>query len=775
MNAPDRAKLRESHVGSSALRREDLRFLTGTGRYTDDVRFERMVHAALLRSTHANARVARIDTARARALEGVVLVATAADLGAEVPLIPLRLAPLPGLQRFLQPVLAGERVRYVGEPLVLVVAQSRYIAEDALDLIEVDYEALDPVTTAAQALSDAARVHEAVGTNIGSHYEVSRGDPQRAFAGAPYVRKETFRTHRHAAVALETRGLTAAWDGTKLVVRGATKVPFFNRRVLAKMLGMAESSIELSETDIGGGFGMRGEFYPEDFLIPWAARKLARPVKWIEDRREHLMAANHGRECECEIEIAMTREGVMLGMRAKVMTDIGAYVRTGGGVAAARTPQTLPGPYRIADYGCEVFVLMSNKTPAGTLRGPGFYEASFFRERLIDLACGDLGLDRVEVRRKNLIREGDMPYSIGKLVPGEAEAVIDGGDYLSALNKALEVADYAALPKNGSAMDGWMHGVGIGCYVEATGVGPAENARIVARPDGRFDVFLGIATMGQGHETIYAQVAAEVMQSPLDAFTVHHGSTAHLEESWGTYASRATVAAGSAVHLAATQMRSHLISLAASRAGIAAERLEVRDGAVVSMDDGAAVMDIGRLAAETSAEAIAATRVQARFDVKAPTYAYGTHIAHVAVDPETAVVKVMRYVAVADIGRIVNPALATGQIVGAAVQGIGATFLDELIYDDAGQLLTGSLADYLVSTSTEAPAISAVLLEESPSKSNPLGVKGAGEGGIILTGGVIANAVADALRPLGVAINALPLSLNKLSASIRVARRAARG
>lgn len=769
MNAPERVT-NESFIGASISRGEDVRFLSGTARFTDDVRFERLAHAALLRSEHANARLVRIDARRAQALPGVELIAAAADLGATVPHIPIRLAPLPGLDRYLQPVLAIDRVRYVGEPIVLVVATSRYVAEDAIDLIDVEYESLDAVTRIDQAMADTALAHEHVGTNIGSHYHVARGDPDTAFATAPYRRKERFRCHRHTAAALETRGLTATWDGARLVVWGATKVPFFNRRVLAKMLDLPESSIDMHETDIGGGFGMRGEFYPEDFLVPWAARRLGRPVKWIEDRREHLMSANHARDVECELELAMSREGTILGLRAKVMTDLGAYVRTGGGVAACRVPQHLPGPYRIDNYGCEVVVLLSNKTPSGTLRGPGYYESAFFRERLIDIACDELGLDRIAVRERNLLRPTDLPYSIGRLVPNDPESFLDTGDYPSAFRKALEVSNYAALPKHGTVADGRRHGVGIACYVEATGVGPAENARIVARADGRFDVFLGITTMGQGHETTYAQVAADVLKSPLAAFTVHHGSTTHVDEGFGTFASRAMVAAGSALHQAANMMRDRLIALAARRARCDTSMLTVRNGAVVSLVDGATILDIGRTAGEEDADAREATRVATRFDVKAPTFAYGTHVCHVAVDPESAVVEIVDYVAVGDIGRIVNPLLAEGQFVGSAVQGIGATFLDELAYDQYGQLLTGTFADYLVATSTDAPLIRVVLLEEAPATSNPLGVKGAGEGGIICTGAAIANAVADALSPLGVTIDALPLSLDRLAARIRAAK-----
>jgi len=775
MNAPDRAVDRATHVGTPTVRGEDQRFLTGAARFTDDVRFERMVHAAVLRSPHANARIRGFDAAAAAALPGVLLVATAADLG-EVPVIPLRLAPLPGLDRFVQRAIAVDRVRYVGEPVALIVAESRYIAEDALDLIVVDYETLDPVTDIAQALAGTALVHEAVGTNVGSHYHVSRGDPGGGFARAEYTRKERFRCHRHTAAPMETRGLVAEYDGAAIRVWGATKVPFFNRRLLAKMLDLPETAIEMIETDIGGGFGVRGEFYPEDYLVPWAAIRLRRPVKWIEDRREHLMATNHARETECELEIGMKRDGTIVGLRATVWADLGAYTRTGGGVAIARVPQFLPGPYRIPDYACEVFALYSNKTPVGTYRGPGRYEANFFRERLLDLVAADLGLDPAALREKNLVSAQEIPYDIGTLVPFEGPNAYEGGDFHSAYRQALAAIGHGSLPAKGAVIDGRLHGVGLACFTESSGAGPSESARIVARPDGRYEVYVGVTTMGQGHETVFAQIAADELGLPVAAFQVFHGSTSHVDEGWGTYHSRAIVVGGSAVKLAGAAMRDKLIELAARRSGLPAAALRVGAGAVLRESDASTVLDVAELAraaAEGDAEAREATHVKARFDIKMRPYSYGTHVAHVAVDPETAQVEVLAYVALEDVGRVINPLLAKGQAVGGAVQGIGATFLDELLYDEAGQLVSGTFADYLVPTSTEAPPIQAIFLEEAPSASNPLGAKGAGEGAIVATGAAVANAVADALAPLGVKITALPLSLNNLAASIRAARRRA--
>lgn len=778
MNAPDRAVARAKQVGAATVRGEDQRFLTGSARFTDDVRLERMVHAAVLRSPHANAKILGIDTAAARETPGVLSVFTASDFGGPLPLIPIRLAPMPGLERFLQQPIAADRVRFVGEPVALVVAESRYLAEDALDRIVVAYEPLDPVTSIEQAMLDKALVHEAVGSNIGSHYHVSRGDPESGFAQAEYTRKERFRCHRHTAAPMETRGMVAEYDGDGdgaiLRIWGATKVPFFNRRLLAKMLGLPESSIDMIETDIGGGFGVRGEFYPEDFLVPWAAMRLRRPVKWIEDRREHLMATNHARETECELEIGMKRDGTIVGLRAVVMADLGAYARTGGGVALARVPQFLPGPYRIADYACEVFALFSNKTPVGTYRGPGRYEANFFRERLLDMAAADLGLDPIALREKNLVSAAEIPYDIGKLVPWEGPNEYDGGDFHSAFRQALAAIGYASLPRDGAAIDGRLHGIGVACFTESSGAGPSESARIVARPDGRYEIYSGVTTMGQGHETAFAQIAADELDLPLSAFQVFHGSTAYVDEGWGTFHSRAIVVGGSAVKMAAESMREKQIALAAGRAGLAAADLRLSAGAVLRRDDASTVLEISRLAQaaqDGDAEAQDATHIKARFDIKMRTYSYGSHVAHVAVDPETAQVQVLSYVALEDVGHVINPLLAAGQAVGGAVQGIGAAFLDELIYDESGQLITGSFADYLMPTSTDAPPVIPIMLEEAPSASNPLGAKGAGEGGIVASGAAVANAVANALLPLGVKITALPLSLDKLAASIRAARK----
>ena len=758
----------ERFVGRAVRRLEDRRFVTGSGCFVGDFTRPGLAHAAIVRSAVAHARLTRLDATPALALPGVIAVLTAKDLRAATS-IPIRLAPLPGFDRHLQPPIAEENVHYVGEPVAVVLADDRYRAEDAAERVTLDYDIRPPVVDAHRALDDAARV--------ASRYTVSRGDPDGAFAAAEYTRVETFRCHRHTAVPLETRGLVAEWEGArrKLTVWGATKVTFFNRRALARMLDLREEDVELVEIDVGGSFGVRGEFYPEDFLIPAAARALGRPVKWIEGRRESLLATNHSREVECELAIAARRDGTILGLRARLLADMGAYVRTNGGVVPAKAAQFLPGPYRIANVACEVRAVLTNKTPVATYRGPGRFEANFFRERLLDLMAVDLGLDPVALRRTNLLTPADLPYTLGQLVPYEAPSEYDSGDYGSALDRALDASDYTALAKtNGTLVDGKLHGIGLGCFVESSGAGPAETARVVGTGPRAVALYTGCASSGQGHETWMAQIVADELAIPLEWITVFHGTTSFVAEGYGTYHSRAVVVGGSAAKAAAAMMAGQLVTLAAARTGVAANALRCRGGAV-HRANGAGdtpVLTLATLIAEDSPEARAALTAVARFAPAKLTYTYGTHVAHVAVDPDTGAVEVLRLVAVEDIGRAINPLLVHGQAHGAAVQGLGGAFLEALVYDESGQLLTGTFMDYAMPPATAFPHIDAITLEETPSTLNPLGAKGAGEGGIVAVGAAAANAVAAALAPLGVVVRELPLSAPNIARWIHEAKRA---
>jgi carbon-monoxide dehydrogenase large subunit len=754
-------------VGSPVERIEDLRLLKGRGQYVDDLTREGLLHAVILRSSVAHGRIRSIDAAAARARPGVVAVITAADIGAAVPTIPLRQEPLPALRQYQQPVIAHGKVRYVGEPIAVVVADSAALAEDALEAIIVDIEPLPAVADRAAARKGDVLLFEESGTNLASTLTAVRGDIELAFRDAAYTRRERFKVQRHAAVPMEPRGLLAEWDAAKerMTVSGAAKVPFPNRRMLAKMLGVPETSIRMLEYDVGGGFGARGEFYPEDFLIPFAARLTGAPVKWIEDRRENLLATNHARDAECELEIACARDGTMLGLRGQAFTDLGAYLRTVGATASRNIAQVMSGPYRIPHIHIDVSLLMTNKTPSGTYRGPGRFEADFFRERLIDIAARELGIDAVAFRRRNLISEAEMPYPLAKILVLDVETECDSGDYGRTLDRCLAEFGWAAKAGlQGRLIDGRYHGLAIGCYIEGGASGPKESARLKLEPDGSVSVFVGSSSVGQGIETVFAQIAADALEIPMDQIKgVFHGSTDHVSEGFGSYSSRSTVMGGSAIVLAAAELRAAIRMAAAKRLGCAADDIAIDHGAAVG--PGRAMIALGELAG---------IAVESTYASNKRTYSYGAHAAHVAVDPKTGQVELIDYVAVEDVGRIINPLTLHGQTVGAVVQGLGGALLEHFIYDEDGQLLTGSLADYLMPTASDFPRIRAVALEEKPAPHNPLGAKGAGEGGIIPVGGVMANAVAAALASLDVQLCELPLSPPRVWQLIKAADTARR-
>jgi carbon-monoxide dehydrogenase large subunit len=756
------------YIGSPVERLEDRRFLRGSGTYIGDLSRPGLLHAVILRSTHAHGHIRSIDAAAALAVPGAHAVITAAEIGRPVPRIPIRLQPLPSLVPYHQPVIAEGKVRYVGEPIAMVVADNPAIAEDALDAIQVDIELLPPVVDRHAAAEGEALLFEETGTNLAIKYTAAKGDPGSVWGRADYVRRERFAVQRHTAVMMEPRGVLAEWDAARgrLTVSGASKVPFFNRRILAAQLGLAEDAIDMVENDVGGGFGVRGEFYPEDFLIPFAARFTGRPVKWIEDRREHLVAANHAREAECELQIACRYDGTILALQGDVYVDVGAYNRTNGMVAARNIAQFLSGPYRVPDIRIEASLLLTNKTPVGTYRGPGRFEGDFFRERLFDIVARDIGIDRVEFRRRNLLTAAEMPHPVATITPYEHKDAFDSGEYRLALDRCLQEFGWEEKADlQGKLVDGRYHGLGIGCFIEGSAAGPKENARLVLESDGTVSVFVGSSAVGQGLETAFAQIAADALEIPMDCIRgVFHGSTAFVREGFGSFHSRAVVMGGSAILLAAESFKQAVRAAAGRRLGCEPGAVELIDGRTATAPDGQSV-SFAELAGEgiLTEESFANTR---------HAYSYGAHAAHVAVDPRTGHVEVVDYVAVEDVGRIINPMLLKGQIVGAVVQGLGGALLENLVYDEEGQLLTGSLADYLLPTAGDFPRIRAVVTETHPSPINPLGAKGAGEGGVVPVGGVIANAVATALAPLNVKLRKLPLSPLRVWQLIETAREA---
>jgi aerobic carbon-monoxide dehydrogenase large subunit len=751
-------------IGSPIERLEDLRFVRGRGEYVDDVTRVGLLHAAILRSSIAHGRIRAIDTAAARALSRVHSIITVADIGSPVPIIPMRLHPLPELQPFLQPVMAHDKVRYVGEPIAMVLAESAAIAEDALAEIAVDIE---PLPAATGCGPSDARLFDAHSTNLALTYKAVKGDAGAAFAEAAYTRRERFAVQRHTALPMEPRGIVAEWDAvlSRLTVWGAAKVAFINRRILAQQIGLPEASIELLENDVGGGFGARGEFYPEDFLIPFAARRVGRPVKWTEDRREHLMAMNHAREAECDIEIACRRDGTILALRGHAAANMGAYLRTNGAVGARNIVQFMSGPYRIPNIDLTVAMWMTNKTPVGTYRGPGRFETDFFRERLFDMVARDLAIDRVEFRRRNLVAAVEMPYALATIAPYEHKDELDSGDYQTTLDRCLrEIGWREKVELNGKEIDGCYHGLAVGCFVEGGAAGPKETARIVLEPDGAFSVYVGSSAVGQGLETAFAQIAGDALEVPLERIRgVFHGSTAFVSDGYGSYHSRAVVMGGSAILDAAAKLRARIRAEAAGRLHCALEQVELVAGSTAVGPQGASI-GFGELAGD-------GLSAEGAFSNRKHTWSYGAHAVHVSVDPKTGQVRLVDYVAVEDCGRVINPLTLHGQLVGAVVQGLGGAFLEHLQYDEQGQLLTGSLADYLVPTASDFPSIKAQVMGTHPSPINPLGAKGGGEGGIISVGGVVANAVAAALSAFGVEPRALPLTPPNVWQLIESARR----
>jgi carbon-monoxide dehydrogenase large subunit len=735
-------------VGSYTERLEDLRLLRGRGRYVDDVSLPGGLFAVVLRSSFAHARITSIDFSGALARPGVVAVLTASDIPGDIPRIPLRLHPHENLEPFQQPVIASDTVRFVGEPIAMVLAESQALAEDALEDIIVETEEL-PV----EALAEEAPVAIV--------YHGLRGEPKAAFEKADYVRRASFRIQRQAALPMETRGLAASWDSAtgQLTVFGAAKVAFANRNILAAMLGLPQDAVELHELDVGGGFGSRGEFYPEDFLVPFAARHLGRPVKWTEDRREHLMAANHARDLRCEAAIACRVDGTILAMEATADVDVGAYVRTNGSVGPRNFAQALAGPYRVPDLQATSSLRITNKTPTGTYRGPGRYEADFVRERLFDIAARDLGFDQSEFRKLNLLRPDELPNPFPALDPIPQVTELDTGDYLETFERCkAEIAWDEKLPLQGKTQDGVYHGLGIGCFIEGGAVGPSEDARMVIGPDGMVAVYVGSSATGQGVETIMAQIAADALELPIERFAVFHGSTTDVRNGHGSYGSRATVMGGSAVLLAAEKLKEAIAQAAAIRTACASEAIRVSQGeAILPTGNKLTFADFSGLS------------VEATFYNGRNTYSYGAQAAHVTVDPRTGQVEVLDYVSVEDVGRIINALTLHGQTIGAIVQGLGGVFLEHVAYDEAAQIQIGSLAEYLVPTATDFPFIRSTALENYPANNNPLGAKGAGEGGIIPVAGVIANAVAAALSDFNVEPHTLPLSPQRVWELLREA------
>jgi carbon-monoxide dehydrogenase large subunit len=751
-----------AYIGARIKRREDVRLLRGTGKYVGDIRRVGMAHAAIVRSAHAHARIAKIDASEAIKLEGVVGVLTAADMPG-LKTIPMRTGQIPGLERSQQTPIVTTKARYVGDPLAVVVAENRYIAEDALDLVDVEYEMLGAVTDAQQSMQPGApQLHERVPNNVAATFQVDVGDIAAGFAECDLIVEQEFSTQRHAAVPLETRGLVAEFDEGRglLTMWGPTKMTHTNWRILSELTGLPQSSIHFIEPEVGGGFGARGEFYPEDFLIPFAAMHFRRPICWIEDRSENLKTMNQSRQQRHRVKIGVKKDGAIVAMDAEILFDMGGYTRTHGGVPAISASAMLRGPLRVKNYRCNVFCVLTNKTPVGTYRSPGRYEANFVRERLLDLVAHRLNLDPADIRRRNLIRHAEMPYDLGK--HPFHYMVYDTGDFPGQLERALERINYEKLKtacaeakKQGRAM-----GVGMGCFVETSGIGPWEYARVEIDNAGKVVLYSGCNSVGQGIATALSQIVADELQVAIEDVRVVHGDTAKVPYGNGSNASRSTVMAGSAALGASRKVKDKLLRLASGAMEIDAADLFLHDGKVMirgTPERSLSFAEVAALALPGRALKSGLTPGISEEDFFATDkrpFPYGVHIAVVEVDRETGLVKILDYLVTEDVGRKINPMIIEGQMAGGLAQGIGGALLEEFIYNEDGQPLATSFMDYLMPTAMEMPKAQFISTEDFPTPHNPLGVKGAGEGGITAAGAALANAVSNAL---GVEVTLLPL------------------
>ncbi|MYH54547.1 MAG: xanthine dehydrogenase family protein molybdopterin-binding subunit [Acidimicrobiia bacterium] len=753
-----------NYIGSSVLRIEDRPLLTGEGRFAADLSLPDQLQMRVVRSSVAHGRLVEIDTSDALALDGVEAVWTHQDVQ-DIPPIDFRMAWVDGLEPFRQPILAAGITRYVGEPLAVVLAEDSYLAEDAAELVYVEYEDLQPVVDPYQP-----EPGEAVETTL---VEKGYGDLEEAFEGAAEIVEMELRVGRHTGVPMETRGAQAWYDPLRSVVEmfGAAKVPHHNRAAIASMLGLPLGSVLLREGHVGGGFGIRGELYPEDVLVCLAALRLGRPIRWIEDRKEHLLAANHSRDQVHRIRAAVDRDGWIRGVDDECWVDQGAYLRTHQVTVTELTTSLLPGPYVWPAYRSRAHVMLSNKTPCGTYRAPGRFETTFVRERLIDLISDRLEMDSVGVRRRNLISADQMPFHREIEALG-TEVTYDSGDYHLLLDRTLEFLDYedltAALARRRS--EGEVVGLGMGFFVEKSGLGPFDGVRVTVDEAGEVVVTTGVASVGQGVETVLAQVCADTLGVEAESVRVRHGQTDEIAYGMGAFASRVTVMSGSATLLAAGQVRERALETASGMLEAAPQDLTIDRGRVFvqGSPDGPSVM-LGEVAARLrpgQAEGTPGLTAEGWFEVDHMTYPYGIHCAVVRVDPESGEVTVERFVVAYEIGRAVNPKLVEGQIAGGAAQGIGGALLEDFAYDESGQPLTSSFMDYLMPTVVEVPEVEVLLCEDAPSPLNPLGVKGAGEGGITAAGAAIANAVADALGG-SEEVSCLPLSPERVR---RIAR-----
>jgi carbon-monoxide dehydrogenase large subunit len=774
-------------VGRSVLRNEDARLLTGRALFVDDVQLPGMLHVAFVRSIVAHGRLNGVDVTSARARPGVVAVYTADDLGEYGTPGPVLVnpPPIPGhvFHARTQLPLARDRVRYVGEAVAMVVAESRYIAEDAVADVVVDIDPIDAVVDLEAALLPGAPlVHPDLTSNAAAHVVQRKGEYRRARDEAFVRIKRRFRYDRGVAAAIENRAVVVEWDARseEMTIWDTTQAPIPIRNGLAKMLGLLESQVRVIAPFVGGGFGPKiMMFYPEERLLPWAARRLRRPLKWTEDRQENFYATTQERGQVHDAEMALSKDGRILGVHDVFLCDTGAYDPYGLTIPI-NSQCTLLGPYDIPNYESEFTSVFTNKPIVTPVRGAGRQHGVFVSERLLDIAAKQLGIDRVEIRKRNLLGPDRFPHNHEIMFQDSAPLIYDSGNYLPTLEQAAELIGYEQFRRVEQPRlkkEGRHVGLGIVCYVEGTGIGPYEGARVTVEPSGTVRVATGVGTQGQGHFTVLAQIVADVLGVEVEGVRVVTGDTREFNWGTGTFASRGAVVAGSACHAAALSVRAKALDLASRALGVPADRLKLAGGRVSVIGSKEPGVTLGELAGKANPLRGAVTpgtepglESTAYFGPDRGSTASGVHAMIVEVDPETAAVEIKRYLVVHDCGTIINPLLVEGQIHGGVAHGIGNAFYESLVYDEQAQLLNASFMDYLLPTATDVPPIETAH-RETPSPFNVLGLKGVGEAGCIPTGAAFAQAVEDALPDAGFEICEIPLSPNQLFELIDKGRR----
>lgn len=752
--------------GVSVPRVEDPRLLRGEGQFVDDIKLSGIVHAAFVRSPVSHALITGIDLSEARAMPGVIGAFSCADLWPEgAPMIGA-LKQTPGQKDCPQQPLARDKVRYVGEAVAVIIAESRELAEDAVEVAEVTYEPLDAVTEVNAAMSGKAAVlHDSAPCNVAARWTQSTGDVDAAFQQADRIIADTFRMQRYSGVPMETRGILAARNALTgdLTIWPSGQWPYVQRDLTAAHLGLDESQIHVIHPDVGGGFGIKLELYPEDLVIPRLAQLIDRPVKWVEDRQEHMLTAIHSRQMEFRMEMAVKEDGQILGLKVQAICDNGGYMRAlaPGNVSLAICG--LPGPYRVPNYSAEALCVVTNKSPTSAYRGAGSPEAAFARERMLDKAAHTLGIDPAAFRLKNLITPDQMPYETG-MVSLEATNTYDSGDFPRAMREALDRFGYDAFRAKQTVdrKAGKLRGVGICAYTQMAGVTGFESADVNVDKTGMVTLVAGAAPNGQGHATMLSQIVADTFEISIDRVKVVFSDSGRLPTGSGTFGSRTAAMAGNAAHGAAMRVRDKARHLAAKLFQAPVEGIEWGEGAAFvasAPDNRISLKDLAFEARPGGTRPVDMDPgLDARFyyETEQTPFAYGVHIVSVEIDPETYDVNIDRYVVVNDCGKIINPKMVEGQVVGGIAQGVGGALLEEFVYDETGQLLNASLLDYQLPTSLELPMIE-IHHFETPSPVNPLGVKGTAEGGAIAGHAAVANAVADAIAHLGAEVRQTPI------------------